>query len=81
MDKEITMEEEVKVAKSPQELFDEKLAAEEARRKAQKNFDPKLHGVGTQPVTTPDSVVSLHKLHVALEARVAAIEDRVMRKR
>lgn len=69
------------VAKSPQELFDEKWAAEEARRKAQKDFDPKLHGVGTQPVTTPETVVHLHKLHLALEARVAALEARLMRKK
>jgi hypothetical protein len=69
------------VTKSPQELFDEKRAAEEALLAAKIDYDPKKHGAGTQPVTTPETVVHLHKLHLALEARVQAIEDRMKPRR
>jgi hypothetical protein len=69
------------VAKSPQELFDENFAKEEALRAAKKDYDPKVHGAGTQPMTAPESVVHLHKLHLALEARVQAIEDRMKPRR
>ena len=69
------------VAKSPQQLFDEEFARQEAIRKAKIDYDPKVHGAGTQPMVAPESVVHLHKLHLALEARVQAIEDRMKPRR
>lgn len=68
------MAEEVEVVKSPQELAAEAAKAEEARRAAQVDFDPKLHGVGVHPAMGPQNVAELSKHVVALEARVAALE-------
>jgi hypothetical protein len=62
------------VAKSPQQVFDEKFAAEEALRKSRVDYDPKVHGAGTQPMVAPESVVELHKVVVALEARIKRLE-------
>jgi hypothetical protein len=56
----------------------EELEREEARRKAQVDFDPKLHGVGTQPVVEPESVKHLWQSFVKpLLARVEALERRM----
>ena len=51
---------------------------EEARRESQVEFDPKVHGVGTMPVTVPDSVKEMWHKHVApLQARVKELESQV----
>jgi hypothetical protein len=49
-------------AKSPAELQKEEFERQEKLRAAQTQFDPKKHGVGTHPVTTPQSVAELWKL-------------------
>ena len=64
------------VVKSPQELAAEAHKAEEARRAAQVDFDPKLHGVGTHPAAGPQNVVELTSFVMELAARVAALEQR-----
>jgi hypothetical protein len=77
---EVATEKVPEVVLSPQDLAREKHAAEEARRAAQKDFDPKVHGVGTHPAMGPQSVTELHNLHMTLEARVEALERRINRR-
>jgi len=73
------MSEEAKVpeapAKSPAQLAYE---AEEARREAQQKYDPKVHGVGTTPVTGPQSVKDLFKWAVGELEKLHARIDSLM---
>jgi hypothetical protein len=62
--------------KSPQEVAAAAHAEEEARRAAQTDFDPKLHGVGTHPAMGPQNVAELTKFVLELAARVAALEGK-----
>ena len=52
---------------------------DEARRKMQTEFDPKLHGVGTAPVDEPGSIKELYMYVKSLEERILSLESSRLR--
>lgn len=70
---------EEEVMKSPEQIQKEQHEADEKRRAAQADFDPKLHGYGTRPIVEPQSTKELFK-HVQsvfdkFEQKMTAMSD------
>lgn len=67
-------------AKTQKEINDEALAVQESQRKGQVEFDAKVHGAGTTPISEPQSVKEMFgwlKAEFAkLHARIDDVESR-----